>query len=129
MMRSLCSFGTRGDGSYSAQLLRFGERYNYPFRNSLSSPYCSGTTLCRLRKYFLDQLADDDFREFHGFINGDANTIGFVSDPSPEIWRESDSFFTELMLDEQKRDLFFSSVIHNLFEYTMPQNSVAEVSI
>lgn len=102
MMRSLCSFGTRGDGSYSAQLLRFGERYNYPFRNSLSSPYCSGTTLCwrLLRKCFLDQLADDDFREFHGFINGDTNAIGFVSDPSLEVGRESDSFFAELMLEE-----------------------------
>lgn len=109
-----------GDGSYPAQLLRERrKRCNYPFRSSIdeNSP-CRSFGTCGLAavvgsERILDQLANDAFRELHGFLGGNADGLGGVTDLSPKIRREADTFFAELVLEVGESDLSLPDFIHN----------------
>ena len=61
----------------------------------------------------LDKLANDAFRELHGFLGGNANGLGGVADLSPKIRREADTFLAELVLEVGESDLSLANVVHD----------------
>jgi len=119
MMRPWLFLGTRGTVLILPSFSSDGERCNYPFRNSFENSPCRPFGTCGLAplvglgERLLDQLANDELHELRGLFDGNADGLGLVSDFSPEIRCEPDALFAKLMLDEKKRDLPFSDVVHD----------------
>jgi|GEM_PF-6159336 len=119
MMRPVLFLGTRGTVLILPSFSANGERCNYPFRSLLigNSP-CRPFGTCGLAaligsERLLDQLANDTFRELHGFLGGNADVLGGVADLSPKIRREAYTFLAELVLEVGDSDLSLSDVVHN----------------
>lgn len=119
MTRPWLFLGTRGTVLILPSFSTNGERCNYPFRSPLdeNSP-CRSFGTCGLAavvgsERLLNQLANDPFRELHGFLGGNADGLGGVADLSPKIRRESDTFIAKLVLEVGESNLPLSDVVHN----------------
>jgi len=98
-----------GNGSCSAQLLRLWR--GTITRLGVLFGTCGLAPLVGER--LLDQLANDEFHELRGFLDGDTDGFRLVPDLALEIRREADSLFAQLVLQKQKRDLTFPDVVHD----------------
>jgi len=119
MMRPGLFLGTRGTVLILPSFSSDGERCNYPFRSSFENSPCRPFGTCGLAplvglgERLLDQLANNELHELRGLLDGDADGFRIVPDFSPEIRRESDSLFAQLVLQKQKRDLTLPDVVHD----------------
>jgi len=61
----------------------------------------------------ISSIKNGDLGELHGFLDRNADGLGGVTDLSPKIRRESDTFLAELVLEVGDSDLPFSDVVHD----------------